>query len=724
MSAPTNEEVLKRYKRFMADSKIEHSRVLKECADAYAAYGGNSIGGQDALDLGKVWGKNPPEVGILLANVDTFWGSLIASRREPTFPGFDQGPEDEVTGEMLTMLTKAGRRWAGSDAVDEGALMDLIICGVGFAELALETQERPPFRPKERHITIDRIRWDTGHREKNMKDAQEFAVRYTYGIDEAKARFPGHEAAIQALSRDGASSGKAGAPQEGARALGGPAVTVSISGSDEDGAVQVGDGKQRRLREVPVDAYQFIHFEKLVSWEQPGPDGEPVRQESSPEDFQALMKVRGSNAAKAGEPFQQPDVLPYAQGTWYLAKIMAQSVAGEPRVLVDPEPIPGNQRLVRAMTGKGEFILDGETLKRRWFGWGRVLLGLQRLVSVAIRIEIEQEARRNRGSADVEADAFDSEAEFQAYVQARAIPGSVRKIKPGAFEKIHEQVDHVGSRVSSMKEMFQFFAIDLPAYLLGISEINKGTFQGDRSARFVSTMLEASSQMQTHFTSSFTDYLSEGATTMARLMLGPDGLDAADIDRLLGATGAKLREGITGAKNPESGEMEPIMVPDPEGEPQPDEATGEMVPASKPQTVGAWLKSNVGELFDNDVGFGLRPSAASERAANAALMSQHGVLKDLLQAAPPEAQRYVVSAFLKGSFAQGTAYADLDTDLQKVYDKLEAQQEETAKVQVEEGWLAYISGLATEDFEKASQLMQQASEQVLGPQQQQGGAPA
>ena len=56
------QEVLKRYKRFMADSKIEHGRVLKECADAYAAYG-NSIGGQDALDLEKVWGRTPPRSG-------------------------------------------------------------------------------------------------------------------------------------------------------------------------------------------------------------------------------------------------------------------------------------------------------------------------------------------------------------------------------------------------------------------------------------------------------------------------------------------------------------------------------------------------------------------------------------------------------------------------------------------------------------------------------------
>lgn len=718
MSKPTKEETLERYKRFMADAGPEHKRVLEEAAEFYQAYGGNSIQGKDFADLEKVWGKHPPEVAILLANVDSFWGSLIASRREPTFPGFDQGTQDEVTGELLTMLVKAGRRWAGSDAVDEGALMDLIICGVGFCSLSLETEARPPFRPKETHVTLDRVWWDAGHREKNMKDAQEIAVRSFYGVTEAATRWPDSADTIKAMSSEtgGGSGAKNAAPQEGARALGGPAVSVSVSAAAE-GDVKVGTGRSRRLREVPVDDFQFLHFEALVSWEMPGENGgPPSRHEAAAEEFQQAMESIGQAMASQGMPFSPPAALPYLQATWYRCQVLARSVAGGPQVLTEPEPIPGNQRLIRCMTGKGEFHLDGETLKRRWFGWGRVLLGLQRLVSVAIRIEIEQEARRNRGSAHIEDGAFDSEAEFQAYAQARATPGALLRVKQGSYEKIHEMTDNVGTRVSSMKEMFQFFAVDLPAYLLGISEINKGTFQGDRSAKFVATMLEASSQMQTHFTSSYTDWLGEGAVTMARLILGDKGLDAEDVDRLLGATGAKLREGINAQKNPESGELEPILVEDEAGEPQEDPETGEMAPATKPLTIGAWLKENVGEIFQNDVGFGLRPSAASERAANAALMSQHGVFDTLLSAVPPEGKQAVISAFLKGSFAQGTAWADLDADLTKVFEGVAQQQQAQAEVQKEEGWLQFISQMAQTDFEKASQLMQQASEAVTGPQ--------
>lgn len=721
MSAPTAEETLQRYKRFMADAGTEHKRVLEEAAEFYQAYGGNSIQGKDFADLEKVWGKHPPEVAILLANVDSFWGSLIASRREPTFPGFDQSTTDDVTGELLTMLVKAGRRWGGSDAVDEGALMDVIICGVAFCSLSLETTVRPPFRPKETHITLDRVWWDVGHREKNMKDAQELVVRSFYGIAEAASRWPAHAATIRAMSLDTAtgSGSKAGAPQEGARALGGPAVSVSVSGATE-GDVKVGGGAKRRLREVPGDDFQFLHFEELVSFEMPGQEGQPsTHHEMAAEEFEAAMSRMGAASAQGGVPFTPPPALPYVQATWYRCQVMAPSVAGEAFLLSDPEPIPGNQRLIRCMTGKGEFHLDGETLKRRWFGWGRILLGLQRLVSVAIRIEIEQEARRNRGSVDIEEGAFPSQKQLEEYVDARAKPGSARVLPQGAYEKIHEVVDQVGTRVSSMKEMFQFFAIDLPAYLLGISEINKGTFQGDRSARFVATMLEASSQMQTHFTSAFTDWLGEGAITMARLILGDKGLDAEDVDRLLGATGAKLREGIDGQKNPETGELEPIMVEDEAGEPQLNPETGEMVPAMKPLTKGAWLKENVGEIFNNDVGFALRPSQASERAANAALMTQHGVFDTLLSQVPPEGKRAVISAFLKGSFAQGTAWADLDADLTKVFDGVEAQQAAAAEVQQEEGWLSFIAQLAATDFEKASLLMTQASEAVTGPQAQQ-----
>jgi hypothetical protein len=717
MSTPTNEETLKRYRRFMAEAEPEHRRVLREAAEFYQAYGGNSIQGKDFADLERVWGKYPPEVAILLANVDSFWGSLIASRREPTFPGFDEGTQDEVTGEMLTMLVKAGRRWAGSDAVDEAALMDLIICGVGFCSLSLETDMRPPFRPNADHITLDRVWWDAGHKKKNMADAQELAVRSFYGVDEAALRFPESAETIRAMSVDGSSGSgsKATAPQEGARALGGPAVSVSVSAA-ADGDVKVGGTKSRRLREVPVDDFQFLHFEQLVSWEMPGENGgPPTKHEAAAEEFSQAMAAFGESSATAGIPFQPPPALTYMQATWYRCQVLATSVAGEARLLSEPEPIPGNQRLIVCMTGKGEFVLDGENLKRRWFGWGRILIGLQRLVSVAIRIEIEQEARRNRGSADIEDGAFNSKAELDAYVQARAIPGSVRIIPPGAYEKIHDVPDNVGTRVASMKDMFQFFAVDLPAYLLGISEINKGTFQGDRSAKFIATMLEASSQMQTHFTSAYTDFLGEGAVTMARLILGDKGLDAEDVDRLLGATGARLREGINAQKNPQTGELEPIMVEDEGGEAQPDPETGEMAPATKPLTIGAWLKENAGEIFKNDVGFALRPSQASERAANAALMSQHGVFDTLLANVPPEGKQAVITAFLKGSFAQGTAWADLDADLAKVWEQVAQQQQAQAQVQTEEGWLAFISQVARTDFPKASTLMQQASQAVTGP---------
>lgn len=737
MTTPTKEETLKRYKRFMQGATPEHDRVLKEAASFYQAYGGNSIQGSDFSDLSELWGSNPPEVAILLANVDAFWGSLIGSRREPTFPGFDQGLQDEVVGEFMTMLVKAGRRWAKSDTVDEAALMDLIICGMAWSELNLDTDTRPPFRPKEKWIPLDRVWWDPGHMEQNAADAQEIAVRSYFGVDEASARFPDFADRFKAMREGGGSGSKEGAPRAGAQALGGPAVSVSVTAAD-GGEVRTGsDGSKRRLREVPIDDFQFLHFEQLLIWELPGKDGKPMKFENTREVYDEMVKVIAEKAMAGGQPFRPPETLPFCAATWYRCRVLAQSIAGDPLVLTDPEPIPGNQRLARCMTGKGELVRSGEDrLKRRWFGWGRLLLGLQRLVSVAIRIEIEQEARRNRGSADVEADAFPSPAEFASYVESRRIPGAVQRIPVGAWDKIHERPESVGTRVTPMKEIFEFFSKDLPEYILGMSDMNRGTFQGDRSVKLVDTMLQSSAQMQTQFTSAYTHYLDEGAVTMGRLLLGPKGLDGADIDKLLGATGAKLREGITGQVNQETGQLEPIMVPDPEGEPpidpatgqpQVDPETGQPMPAMKPVTVGSWMIENVGEIFDHDIGFGLRPAAASERAANSALMSQHGVLDVMLQNVPDKAKRYVLKAYLNSSFAEGTPLADLQADLDKVYQEQEQQETEQAKVQQEDGWLAFISDLATKEPDKAFQMMQQASEAVMQPGaqggQQQGQQP-
>lgn len=709
MTAPTRTEALKRYKRFMAGAKDEHDRYLDEIASYTQGYGLNSIQGDDFAELEKVWGKNPPEIGIIMANVDAFVGGMLASRREPTFPGFDQGSVDEIVGEFMTMLVSKGRKWARSDDVDEAAVMDATLGGMAFAALSLDTDRRPPFRPEDEYLPADRVFWDTGHTKKNMRDAQELAARSFYGIEDAAAKWPEHEEAIRALELGGG-AGK-GAASAGAKKIGGPAVSVAVTSSQGESGVRTGgDVNARRLREVAADDFQFIHFEQLVSWEMP--DG--TRQENEPEVYQQFVKAAGEAAQAAGQAFAPPPTLPYSSATWYRVPILAKSPNGEELVLADPEPIPGNQRLVRALTFKGEYVRDGERLKRRWFGWGRALLGLQKLVSVAIRIEIEQEARRNRASGAIEEGAFGgSKKAMQDFIDARARPGAWPTIQPGDWEKIHEFTDTVGSRVGSMREIFSFLAVELPKYILGQGEMNRGTFDSDRSVKLVDTMLQQSNQMQQQLASSFTSFLDEGAVTMARLMLGEKGLDAEDIDRILGETGAKLREGITGQKNPETGALEPIMIPDPNGEPQPDPETGEVVPAMMPMTAGRFLKENAGEIFEHDINFALRPSASSERAANAQLWFQHGVAKDMLAAGVPV--HLLVPRILKASFAQGTEYADLATELNTYYVELKEQNEAAAAAATEEGWTAFIADLAKKDPEKAFELMKQATDAVMGP---------
>lgn len=714
MTAPTRDEVRKRYKRFMAGAKDEHDRYLDEIASYSQGYGLNSIQGEDFAELERVWGKNPPEIGIIMANVDAFVGGMLASRREPTFPGFDQGSVDEIVGEFITMLVSKGRKWARSDDVDEAAVMDATLGGIAFAMLTLDTDRRPPFRPEEEYLPADRVFWDPGHTKKNMGDAQEFAARSFYRIEKAAGKWPEHEATIRALELGG-TGGKTAAPGAGSKRVGGPAISVKVTSTQDGGEVKAGDdGNRRRLREVAVDDFIFVHDENLVSWEIPGPDGEPIRLENEPEVYRAWVDAAGEEARAGGQPFAPPPTLPYTAATWYRVPVLAKSVNGDEVVLADPEPIPGNQRLIRALTFKGEWIRDGERLKRRWFGWGRALLGLQKLVTVAIRIEIEQEARRNRASGAIEEDAFGGNKKaLEDFINARARPGAWPTVPPGAWEKIHEFQDTVGGRVGSMREIFSFLAVELPKYILGQGEMNRGTFDSDRSVKLVDTMLQQSNQMQQQLASSFTSWLDEGGVTMARLMLGEKGLDAEDIDKILGATGAKLREGITGQKNPETGEVEPVLVPDPNGEIQIHPETGEETPAMLELTAGRFLKENAGEIFQHDINFALRPTAASERAANAQLMLQHGALKEMLAAgAPPQ---IVLPHMLRASFAQGTEFADMAAELDAYYAELKAQNEEAAKAASEEGWVQFIAGLAEKDLEKALELMKQANDAVMGP---------
>ncbi len=706
-----DEHVLARYRRALTDAQPEHDRLVQDAAKFSKAYALNSIDGQDFAGLSEIWGPAPPEIGSLLSNVNTFFGKINSARREASFPGFDGSPQDAVTGEMLNLLIRAGRRWGGSDKQDRRALLQFLMLGEASSEIFLETESRLPYRCEERFISPDRIWWDKGAREENRTDAQEVICRSPYSVDEAIARFPGeeNEAAIRAFGQEGESG--ASAASAGAQQLGGRNVSVSVSAAD--GKSAAGGAGSRRLREVPVDDFQFIAWEQMVQWD--GPDG--TRQEARLEDWKALMEAIEAEAAEAGEqPPPRPTIRTFTQKTWYRARIMASSIAGEPRVLKSAEPIPGNRRLIRCLTGYPEDYLDeGNHLRTRWFGFGKVLYPLQRLTSVAIRVLMEQEARRNRAGGEMDDDAFQGDVAMEErYFRDQAIPGKYAKTKPGSEGKIRHNQPLQGTHVPAMQELFRFLSVDLVSHMLGISDMSRGTFEGDRGAKFVATMMEASVEMQTILTAAFTDYLAEGAVTMATLFL--EILDAEDIDRIVGAQ--KPREGITHQKDPETGELVPIMTVDENAPPQMNPETGTMDPATIPLTIGVYLKQNAGEIFDHDISFGLRPSAASERMANAMLTMQHGWLKDLagLIGNGVKERQALAEAALKASFAEGTAYADLAEQLPAIFQEQIAQEEAQQQAATEEGVVQFMQELAQTDFDKAAAIVQQISQAVLGPQ--------
>lgn len=699
--------VLSRYKKAIQDADQEHKRVCEQADEYFKAYGLNSIQGRDFAELQKVWKDHPPEIGIILSVVNSFLGQLISSRREPTFPGFDMSPGDEVIGEMLSLLLNAGRRWAGSSVAEEQSLMDLVIAGLGFGQDFLETDERPPFRPQDRYLSLSQVWWDVNANLQNLSDGQEWIVRWPYSADEAAERFPDHQEAIRAFAEQHGNQTGRGAV-EGAQALGGRQTSVTLYASD---GRPLASSSNRRLREIPVDDFQFKVFEALVTW---GDGAE--KQEAREEEFTQAMEMLEEEAAAAGQPFQKPQVTRYVQGTWYRARIMAETISGEPEVLVSAAPIPGNRPLVKCLTGYPErYKAEDGRMKTRWFAFGKALLGYQRLASVAIRIFVEQEARRNRSGGAIDESAFPSNQELQKYVDAVAVPGAMPVIPDGAWNGIHHNEPIGSSHVPAMQQLFQFLSVELPAYTLGVNDITRGTFESDRSTKYLAVMQETQSEMQTVLTSSFTGYLQKGAITMVRLLL--DGLDAEDLDRLLGRQ--PLREGINAVKD-ETGALVPMPVMGPGGQPEIDPATGQPVT----MTVGRFLKQNVGEIFDYDISFALRPSAASERMAQAMLMTQHGFLETLASLVP-WAGDILAPAALKGSFAQGTSFADaavaLETEIAKRKRQVEEQEAKAAQLATDQGWLAHIQGLAAQDFEKAAQLMQAASEAVASPQP--GGPP-
>lgn len=710
----TDADVLKRYKRSMADAKPEHNRVVKEIEDLFSAYGLNSFKRGDFADMKETWKDNPPEIGILLSAVNTFWGSMIASRRQPSFPGFDLGTKDAVLGEALTQLIQAGRRWASSDDVDEDVVLDAILCGYGFARQSLETETRPPFHPDEEYVSADRVWWDPGGHGKNCLDAQEWNIRDFFSIDEAEATFPDKADLFAGLRLllDGDSGAGGNGVREGVQQMGGKNIQVSINAID--GRESAPGTTPRRLREVSIDDFQFKHHEPMVGWYAADDETGKMRWHEAPAaEFQAGVERMQAEAEMAGQQFEPPQVKPYPAATWYRARILATTAAGEPKILKSAEPIDGNQRLVRPMTGyKERYSPEGsdETLRTRYFGFGRVLVGLQRLFSVAMRLYIEQEARRNRDGWDVERSAFGGdESAMQNFVSSRRIPGGVYVGPDGFLEKVHKRDEQPKGNTSEIQGMFAFLANDLVSYSLGVSDVSRGTFTEDRSAKWVSALNQSSLQMQQMFTQAFTSYLEEGAVTQARLMLLH--LDPEDLDRLLGEQ--PLRKGITGQVGQDGKTLEPIMISD--------EATGEQIP----QTMGRYLKENMREVMDNDVAFGLRPSAATERIANAQLMLQHGIYKDIadLLSDIPEAKEILAPVVLRASFAEGSDYADVADKLEVLIKQKQDERAQQQAEQTDQGWLGVIQQMAQSDPQHAQDLLQQA-QQALGGDPGQQGQPA
>lgn len=705
----SDQEVLRRYKRAMQDAQSEHKRVVREIEELYAAYGLNSFKRGDFADLKELWKCDPPEIGILLSAVNTFWGSMISSRPEPAFPGFDEGTGDAVLGEAITQLVKAGRRWAGSDDVDEDVVLDAVLGGYGWARLCLETETRPPYHPDEEFVSADRVWWDAGGHGKNLGDSQEIIVRDYFSLDEAEARFPDQADLFAALRLQLGGGGSGAAPREGVQAMGGQNIQVTINAVD--GRESSSTTHPRRLREVPVDDFQFKVWEQMVGWYAPDQEtGKNRWHEVKQSDFDAAMERMAVEGELAAEPFEPPDTTSYPTATWYRARILAATAAGEPRVLREAAPIDGNQRLARPMCGyKERYTPEGseDLLRTRYFGFGRVLVGLQRLFSVAMRLYIEQEARRNRDGWDVERSAFGGDdVALQNFINSRRIPGSVNVVPDGAYEKLHKRDEQPKAHTSEIQGMFRFMAGDLVSYSLGVSDVSRGTFTEDRSAKWISALQNSALQMQQMFTQARTSFLQEGAVTMARLMLLL--LDPQDIDRILGEQ--PLRKGITGQVGQDGTTLEPIMTTDPE--------TGQQVP----MTLGRYLHDNQQEIMSNDIVFGLRPSAASERLANAQLMLQHGVYKDIadLLSDIPEAKEILAPAVLRASFAEGSDYADVADKLDAILQQKKQEREQQQQLQTDQGVLQYLQQKAQQDPQGAQQLLQQAMA-TTGGQGQQGG---
>jgi len=663
--------------------------IKKRWSRNFAAYGSDFLSKAERDYLVST-DRPPVEINLLTAKINAVRGSVGSSKMEVQFKPHTTSDVASVKAGWLTLLVrKAMVDCSGYDHQD-GALHDDLCTGYGACEVYLDTS-RIPFRGVLRQVELHEL-WPDPDATEMLLANRTFDLRVRkWLVEQVIGRWEDREEEI-----------KEHAERYGTFQVGQQGRTTGKRGG---GATQSGSSGKNSLRgKVEVGQLIYQRWMKRVRWYDPE---RKVRRDTLPDELKKrkaeLEKILDANGQPLYEAVEEEQ---YRGETWHRAHVLLGGFDTTKRnkgarglLILDHDESPRVGSTIQWVTGLTKKEPDKE--KVEFFNVLDIAYGLQMVLNRTLQEELAILGREAKGGAYYTDEAVPDDypgGEAQ-WLKDQSKPGANTKIAQEGWEFFRaKDLPRIPPGLDRMEEKL----VQWISQAMAITDAFVGSVQQERSAVYLSNLQQQGLVTLGPVLGPYVSFIKACGVAMAEVLIRH--LPVADIDRLLDSP---EYAGLTHEADPETGELMPIMVDDPDA-PVIDPETGQQAydPVTQapmyeqvPLSAGVILKQE--NPLDYEVNVDTGQATISLRYAIWEMVEQ-GILQTMQNALPPAAFRKFLLFMVKNIPITGEQGATLSKDI-------EAAIEQDDQLQTLEGVKAY---LLAQGPDVAMPALQEVAEQL------------
>lgn len=676
----------------------ESPTFKKRWARNFAGYGSDFLSKAERDYL--ISTERPPvEINLLTSKVNAVRGSVAASRMEAQFKPHTTSDIANVKAGWMTLLNRKAMIDCGGYEQQDQVFHNGLITGYGCSEIYLDTS-RVPFRGILKKNNLQEHWPDPDACDMNLADrTTDLRVR-KWLVEQVIGRWPEKEDEIKKHAQQ---YGTFGVGQRGNRS----------TGKQGGGA---GGGKESLRGKVEVAELIYQRWMKRVRWYDPE---RRTRRDTLPDELEARKKelagILDVNGAPLYEAVEEDE---YRGETWFRAHCLLggfdttkKNKGARGLLILDHEESPRVGSTFNWLTGLAKEEPDKGQVE--FFSIFDIGYGLQMVLNRVRQERLAIMARDAKGGIFALKSAVPSDMDPDRWAKEYSVPGSVTWLSDeegGGMGSIQEKAmpRNADGMMSMEKDLIQEIG-----QAMAITDAFVGSVQQERSAVYLSNLQQQGLVTLGPVLGPYIAYIKACGITMVEMLIRH--LPVADIDRLLDNP---TYEGLTHQANPETGELEPIMVNDPDapvmdeaGEQAFDPMTQEPLYEQVPLTAGRILKEE--NPLDYEVNVDAGEATISLRYAIWENLEQ-GILQTFQNALPEKAFRVFLLFMVRMMPVPGEQGSVLAKDIQKAI-------EEEDLLQTLEGVKAFLLAQGPDVALPAMQEVAQQLEEGLPPGD--GGTP-